>query len=77
MFWLQSFCLFYKVLAELAALRTPDYRSSAAKSLIRESIDHLEDHIFDPKLRVEDPVARADVSGAFVLMAAECAEFEA
>lgn len=60
----QCYAMFYSMLADFTA-RPQDYQAAHQKALIQDGVAYLEQHIFDPELRIDDMIACSGVSEAY------------
>ena len=60
----QCYAMFYSMLADVTA-RPQDYQTVRQRALIQEGVAYLEQHIFDPELRIDDLIACSGVSEAY------------
>ena len=59
----QCYAMFYKMLSEHASNRS--YQTSRQKNLIKDSIDYLEKHLFDPYISIRDMIACSGISTSY------------
>ena len=60
----QCYAMFYSMLADFTA-RPQNYQTAHQKDLIQDGVAYLEQHIFDPELRIDDIIACSGVSEAY------------
>jgi len=57
--------LFYKILSDLCNVNLNNYKNNSQKNLIKESLEYLEENIFDCRLNIAEIIAKSNVSGTY------------
>lgn len=61
----KCYSLFYALLSHLSLIEHPNYATKSKMYLIKTALDHLNDHIFDKNLKIEDLADMCKISTTY------------